>query len=162
VTGGILKITGTTAGTTGVSVSSAATLYLAGGSLSVTGNIVNGGTFKLSGTPSLSLTGTFTNNGVLDLINGPSALPADFVNNGTVITATSVQILQTVVSGSDMNVMVEGYAEHTYQLQSATSLSPSNWQDVGLSQLGDNSVLTFTDTGGATGGSKFYRIQVTP
>jgi len=162
VVDGILEITGTLSGTSSLTVANGSVFYLAGGGLSVSGGITNNGTFKLSGTPSLALTGTFTNNGVLDLINGPSTLPPNFVNHGTVLDSSTVQVLQATLSGSSFSLTIQGYAQHTYQLQSTSSISPSNWQNVGVEQTGNNATLTFTDSGGATGSNGFYRVIVTP
>ncbi len=162
VTAGILEITGTIAGTSGVAVSPGAMLELEGGTLLVSGGITNAGIFKLAGTPVLSYAGTFTNTGILDLIDGPGALPARFINSGTVLDSSSVQVQQAVISGNNFSLTIEGYTGHTYQLQSTSSLSPSNWQNVGAMQAGHGSTLTFTDSGGAAGSSQFYRIVVSP
>jgi autotransporter-associated beta strand protein len=162
VSAGILKFTGTESGSSSLTISSGSILHLAGGSLSISGPVTNNGTFKISGTPTLALTGSFTNNGVLDLINGPSTWPPNFVNNGTILDSSTVKVMQSSVSGSNFNLMIEGYLAHSYQLQYTTSLSPTNWQNVGTAQAGNDAPLTFTDTGGATGSLKFYRVQVLP
>ena len=161
VLGGILEITGTLSGTSSLSVASNSVLYLAGGGLSVSGPIINFGTFKLSGAPTLSLTGTFTNNGVLDLINGPSALPPNFVNDGTVLDASNITVQQAAMSGTTFSVTILSYPQHTYQLQSSASLVNPSWTNVGSSQAGTGSVLTFTDLS-ASGTQGFYQIVVSP
>jgi autotransporter-associated beta strand protein len=162
VTNGILKLTGTLSGGSSLTVSSGAAFYLAGGLLSVSGDITNSGIFKISGTPTLAQTGSFINNGVLDLINGPQTLPSRFTNNGTVLSASSVQVQQLAMSGTNFALMIQGYAEHTYQLQRATSLAaPVTWTNVGAAQAGTGSPLIFTDTG-AAGGQGFYQVQVSP
>jgi autotransporter-associated beta strand protein len=162
VAGGILEITGTLASTTSVTVASGAVLYLAGGSLPISGAITNNGIFKESGTAVLGA-GAFVNNGVLDLINGPQSLPANFTNNGTVLNASSVQVRQLSLSNSNgFALTVQGYAQHTYQLQRATSLTaPITWTNVGASQAGAGSTLTFTDSS-AAGTQGFYKVQVSP
>jgi autotransporter-associated beta strand protein len=164
VTGGVLEITGTVTGSTSASVSSGAVLYLAGGTLHINGSITNNGIIKLSGSASQTLTGTFINNGVLDLINGPQTLPASLTNNGTVLNASSVQVQQLAMSGShNFALTIQGYAEHTYQLQHATSLvAPVTWTNVGAAQVGTGAPLVFTDTGGATGTQGFYQVMVSP
>jgi autotransporter-associated beta strand protein len=161
VQAGILEITGTMIGTSSVSVSNNAVFYLAGGSLSVSGGITNNGIFKISGAPSLSLTGQFVNNGVLDLINATSNLPANFVNNGTVLSANDVQVQHLSLAGSSFGVSVLSYPQHTYQLQEAATLTNPVWTNVGTAQVGDGSVLTFTDPG-AGGSQRFYQILVSP
>jgi fibronectin-binding autotransporter adhesin len=162
VTGGVLEITGTIGKSTSASISSGAVLYLAGGKLSIAGSITNNGIVKLSGSASLSLTGAFTNNGVLDLIDGPQTLPTGFVNDGTVLTSSSVQVQQLAMSGSSFTLTIQGYAQHTYQLQSTSSLvAPITWTNVGAAQTGTGSPLNFTDTG-ASGTNGFYQILVSP
>jgi autotransporter-associated beta strand protein len=162
VLNGILEITGSLSNTTSLTVASGAVFYLAGGSLSVSGAITNNGILKLSGTPSLAHTGSFINNGVLDLINGPQPLPANFTNNGTVLNASSVQVRQLAMSGSNFALSIQGYAQHTYQLQrTASMVAPVTWTNVGASQAGTGSPLVFTDTG-ATGKQGFYQVQVGP
>jgi rhamnogalacturonan endolyase len=159
VLAGILEITGTLSGTPSVSISSGATLYLAGGSLSVSGSITNNGIFKISGTPSLALTGSFINNGVLDLINGPSTLPANFVNHGTILKAGNIAVRQVAMSGASFNLTIQSYLEHTYQLQRATTLTNPVWTNVGSAQAGTGSNLVFTDPA-PTGSNGFYQIVV--
>ncbi len=159
---GVLKITGTLAGTPSLAISEGAVLYLAHGSLSVAGSITNNGTFKISGSPTLALTGNFINNGVLDLINSQSTLPPNFVNNGTVLDSSDVSVQQAAISGSNFSVSIQSYFEHTYQLQRADSLTAPIWTNIGAAQEGNDSILNFTDTGGAAGPKRFYRVQVSP
>jgi len=161
VTGGILEITGAIAGSKSLTVASGAVLYLAGGTLSINGAIVNNGTFKLSGSAVLKQTGAFTNNGVLDLINGPQALPTTFTNNGSVLEASSVQVRQVGITGSSLTVTIQGYAQHTYQLQRTLSLASPSWINIGSPQDGAGAPLVFTDPG-AGSSAGFYQISVSP
>jgi autotransporter-associated beta strand protein len=158
---GVLEITGTLAGTSSLTVANGAVFYLAGGSASISGDIMNNGIFKISGTPAFSLSGTFTNNGVVDLINGNASLPANFINDGTVLTAANVQVQQLALSGSSFSVSIQSYPEHQYQLQEAATLTNPAWTNVGASQSGDGTVLTFTDPA-AGGAQRFYQILVSP
>jgi autotransporter-associated beta strand protein len=160
VTGGILEITGAIINSASLSVSSGAVLYL-DGTPNVSGTINNNGIVKLSG--ATSLTGTFTNNGVLDLINGPQSLPSHFINNGTVLTQSSVQVRQLATSGSSgFSLTIQGYALHTYQLQRATSLAPPiTWTNIGAPQTGSGLPITFSDPS-LTASNGFYRVQVSP
>jgi autotransporter-associated beta strand protein len=161
VSAGILEITGTVSSTSSLSIASGATCYLAGGSLTVSGLITNDGIFKVSGTPALSLTGAFTNNGVLDLINGRSALPPNFVNNGTVLNAGNVAVQHFGMTGASFSLGILSYVEHTYQLQRSSSITTPSWTNVGSSQAGTGSTLTFTDPSPA-GARGFYQILVSP
>jgi autotransporter-associated beta strand protein len=158
---GILELTGTISSTSSLTISNGAAFYLAGGSLSASGGVSNNGIFKVSGTPALAAA-SFINNGVLDLINGPQSLPSNFTNNGTVLDAGSVQVQQLGMSGSSFTLTIQGYAQHTYQLQRTTSLAtPVTWTNVGGAQVGTGSPLIFTDTG-APGSQGFYQIEVSP
>jgi autotransporter-associated beta strand protein len=162
VAGGILEVSGTIAGSASVSISSGAVFYLAGGTLSTPGGITNNGTVKLSGSANLSQAGAFTNDGVLDLIDGPQTLPSGLINNGTVLNASSVQVRDVGISGSGFSLTIEGYAQHTYQLQSTNSLAtPITWNNVGAAQTGTGGPLTFTDPS-ATGTNGFYKVQISP
>ena len=162
VTGGVLEITGAVAGSKSLSVSSGAVLDMNGGTLGIGGPITNSGLIKLSGSASMSSTGTFTNNGVLDLINGPQTLPAGFTNNGTVLNTGSVHAQQLTMNGSKFTLAIQGYAQHTYQLQHTASLAPPvTWTNVGSPQTGAGSQLTFTDSA-AAGAQGFYQILVSP
>jgi hypothetical protein len=133
------------------------------GTLTVAGPITNNGTIRLYGTPALSSTGSFTNNGVLDLINSPPTLPANFVNNGTVLDSSGVKVESVSVSGTNVTVTVQSHTGHTYQLQKCDSFISGVWQDVGAARSGVNgTVLTFTEArppGDTTG---FYRVIVSP
>ncbi len=163
VSAGILKITGTLSSTSTLTVSSGAVFHLAGGALSVSGDINNNGIFKLSGSSTLALTGSFTNNGVYDLINSSVSLPANFTNNGVVLDSRSVVVRQASTAAGNFTVTIQSYSQHSYQLQRATSLAmPVTWSDIGAAQPGTGGTLTFTDTTGVTGSSGFYRIQVSP
>jgi autotransporter-associated beta strand protein len=161
VLAGILEITGSLSSTSSLSISNGAVFYLAGGSLSVSGGVTNNGTFKISGAPALTLTGSFINNGILDLINGSSTLPPNFVNNGTVINAGTVQVQQVGMTGTSFNLFILSYSEHTYQLQRSASLTNPAWTNVGSAQTGTGSTLTFTDPA-AAGTQGFYQIEVGP
>jgi autotransporter-associated beta strand protein len=163
VTGGILEITQPLSKSSSTTVSSGAVLYLAASSLSGSGSITNNGIVKLSGSAALSLTGTFTNNGVLDLIDGSQSLPVHFVNNGTVLDATSIQPLSLARSGaSQFSFTIPGYAQHTYQFQRTSSLTPPiTWANIGSVVTGTGAPITLTDPA-ATGTNDFYKVLVSP
>jgi autotransporter-associated beta strand protein len=161
VSAGVMEVTGNISNTSSVAIASGATFYLAGGSLSVGGNITNNGLFKISGTPALAPSGSFINNGVLDLINGPSSLPPNFVNNGSVLNAGSVTVQQAAISGNTFSLSIQSYLQHNYQLQRAASLINPSWTNVGSSQAGTGSALNFADPT-ATDTQGFYRVLVSP
>ena len=159
---GVLEITGTLSSTSSLTVASGAVFYLAGGSLSVSGNITNSGIFKISGTPTLTQTGSFINNGVLDLINGSQTLPSNFTNNGTVLSAGNVNVQAVGKTGTSFSISIQSYLQHTYQLQRSTSLTNPTWTNVGSAQTGTGSTLNFSDSGGATGTQGYYQILISP
>jgi hypothetical protein len=53
----------------------------------MTGEVVNNGTLKLTNGTTLSATGLFINNGTLDLTQGGQTVPANLINNGTILYA---------------------------------------------------------------------------
>jgi T5SS/PEP-CTERM-associated repeat protein len=133
-----------------------------GGTLTFAGSVTNNGTMRAINGSVLETYGTFVNNGTLDVINGGTNFHGGFVNNGTVLTASSVQVLQVSVSGQDFVVQVPSVTNHTYQLEYTASLTPTNWIETGASQPGTGGMLTFTDPGGATNlPARFYRVDCT-
>jgi len=139
------------------------------------GNIVNSGTLTVYAGSTLSASGaaSFTNDGLLDLLTSPaSTLPAGFVNNGTVILSNNVAVRSFSKTGTSVALSILSFTGHNYQLQGRASISSGSWQNIGSAQGGTSitnndgsisgTVLNFSDTGGATGSAKFYRIQVSP
>ena len=142
----------------------------AGGTLTVTGDVVNDGTMRFTGGAQLTATGAFVNNGLLDLLTSPSALPANFQNNGIVLDRGLVKVTSATKTGNSFTVTVASFSAHTYQLLRGDSLA-GPWNPIGAVQNGSHTVngdgsitpaiLTFTDTG-ATGAQRFYRVSVGP
>jgi hypothetical protein len=91
VSGGELIVTTDLTSSSSVSVASGAMLDVTGASVSTSGTITNNGTLVLgSGATLTTSSGTFINNGTLDLTNDPTfILPSNFVNNGTVLNAST-------------------------------------------------------------------------
>lgn len=56
------------------------------GNLTINGDVANSGNLVVTHGATLSVTGIFTNEGVLDLRESSSAVPANLVNHGTVLT----------------------------------------------------------------------------
>ncbi len=134
-----------------------------GGTFTLNGSLTNNGTVRLTGGTLLSQSGTFTNNGVLDVITGSQSLPSNFVNNGVVLTASSVKVPSITVSSGTVQLVVQSYVGHNFQLQWKSSLDPAViWQNLGAAQTGTGGNLTFTDSGGLSNGLGFYRILVSP
>ncbi|MCG3148051.1 MAG: hypothetical protein PCFJNLEI_01493 [Verrucomicrobiae bacterium] len=133
-----------------------------GGRLTFTGIVTNNGTLRAINGSVLASSGTLVNNSVIDLISGGvTNFSGAFVNNGTILTADSVMVGGAAVAGQDFLLHLMALAGHTYTLQFTASLSATNWNDVGASQAGSNSMLTFSDPGGATNSpARFYRIKV--
>ena len=125
-------------------------------------SVTNNGTMRAINGSVLEAYGALVNNGTIDLINGSTNFHGVFINNGTVLDASSVKISQASKSGQDFVVQILSVTGHTYQLQFTPSLTPTNWTNTGTSQSGTGGVLTFTDTGGATNvPARFYRMDVT-
>lgn len=137
------------------------TATITSATLSVTGDMTNTGTLRVTGGGLLTTSGKFSNSGILDLLTSASDLPANFVNTGIVIENTERRILTAVKSGANFSVTVTGHAGHTYQLQRTDTLG-GTWTNIGPALPGSGAILTLTDTGGATGNARFYRVFVTP
>ena len=84
VTGGTLRVTGSMAGTSSLTISQGAS-FDASGPIHVSGDIINSGTFTISGDASFSFSGTFTNHGTLDLTNRSGPIPPNIINLGTIL-----------------------------------------------------------------------------
>ncbi|HEU5071390.1 MAG TPA: polysaccharide lyase family protein [Verrucomicrobiae bacterium] len=132
------------------------------GRLTIFGNVTNNGTLQCLVGSGLQVSGVFVNNGLLDLLTGAPGLPVNFINNGVVLDRSNLVVAGLALVGMDLEVRVQSYAGHGYQLQRTASLATPEWQNVGAAQDGDGTVLTFTDAGGATVPQGFYRFAVTP
>jgi autotransporter-associated beta strand protein len=133
------------------------------GTLTFSGIVTNNGTMRAIEGSVLEAYGTVVNNGTIDIINGATNFHGGFINsnNGTVLTATSVQISKVSISGQDVVIQIPSVTGHTYQLQYTTSLTPANWTNTGAPQSGTGGALTFTDSDGAAYTQRFYRVDVT-
>jgi fibronectin-binding autotransporter adhesin len=134
-----------------------------GGVLNFANGVVNNGTMSAINGSVLEASGPVVNNGILDLINGGGTnFSGGFINNGTVLDARSVMISQAGITGTDFVVQIASLANHTYQVQVTSTLTPPVWTGLGASQSGNGNVLTFTDPGATTNASaRFYRVDVT-
>ena len=155
--GGLL----TGAGTINGGLLNDGTVAIGAGTLTVAGDIENNGTMSITGGAALATAGTFVNNGTLDLLTASSALPANLMNNGIVIENSERRILTSEKLGANFTVTVHGYAGHIYQLQRTDTLG-GTWTNIGPAFAGTGATLPLTDTGGATGTARFYRVSVSP
>ncbi|MGA2140672.1 MAG: hypothetical protein ABSH14_17610, partial [Verrucomicrobiia bacterium] len=144
-----------------VTIDSGGTVLANCGALTFAGIVTNNGTMRANSGSALESYGTVVNNSTIDIINGATNFPGRFVNNGTVLTASSVKISQMSKSGQGMVIQIPSVTGHTYQLQYTTSLTPPTWTPTGASQSGNGGALTFTDSGGAANPQRFYRVAVT-
>ena len=103
------------------------------------------------------------NNGTIDLINaGMTNFYGAFINNSVVLDSNSVAVADSSFSGNDVVVTIQSVAGHTYQLQVRDSIEAGVWSDIGAPQSGNDSLLTFIDSGGATNvPARFYRFRLT-
>ncbi len=133
-----------------------------GGQLTVSGNVTNSATLRLTGNAQLNVSGVLVNTGVLDIINWNGALPAGFVNQGTVLGSSSVQVKNCSFNNHVCSLTVKGYEGHIYQLQRTSSLHPAAWTDIGSGQTGSGVDLVFSHTNLPGIGAGFYRVEVLP
>ncbi|MBS0658282.1 MAG: hypothetical protein JSR82_08575 [Verrucomicrobia bacterium] len=131
-------------------------------SIAFVGAITNNGVMRFRGGGRAQFYGpSFVNNGVLDVITGNLDFynGTTFVNNGVVLDSSVVKVKRTTVSGNQVNIVVDGYAEHVFQLQYSPDLT-TPFADLGAPQTGTGGELTFSDSLG--GGRGFYRVVVDP
>ena len=132
-------------------------------SLVLTGSVTNFGILSTHRGSQLTFTGPILiNEGRIDAIGGIFTPPANFINNGQLLTPASVRISQATRTGTNLTVTLPAYRGHSYQLQRSTSLSAANFVSVGGSQYLDaDQTLVFTDAN-ASGAEGFYRVIVDP
>lgn len=157
--GGTLSGTGSITGS--IAVDAGGLVSIGASAFAVNGNVTNDGTIRLTGGAAFNVSGAFVNNGVLDIMTGSQALPSGFVNNGVVLDSSLVRAKTAEKAGTSFTVTIQGYAGHSYQLQRTETLS-GPWTSIGPPQAGNGGMLTFIDSGGATGDRKFYRVAVAP
>jgi autotransporter-associated beta strand protein len=137
-------------------------VLITGGTFTVNNSIVNNGTFVLRAGAGLSGGAAFVNNGTFDIITAGSISFANFVSPGTVLDASALRILSLANTGTNVLLTIDGYSDHTFQIQSSADLTPGTFTNVGTAQSGiTGSTLTFTDSG-APGPQQFYRVFVNP
>lgn len=151
-------------GMVGVPLANNGTVLVTNGVLVFSGAVTNNGVMRFTGGAQLAATNAiFVNNGTLDLITAVQTLPANFINNGSVLTAQQVRVQRPVASGNGFSLQLQGYAGHNYQLQRSDLLGAgANWGNIGASQAGMDAVINFTNGSGAAGAQGFYRILVWP
>ena len=126
--------------------------------------VKSAGTLRLTGSGSITLApgATFTNAGRLDIMTWSGTLPPGFVNTGTVLDRSLIQMSSPQVSGANFQVTIQGYVGHTYQLQYRDDLSNGGWQSISSSVAGAGAPITLVHTGGASAEQRLYRVLVAP
>lgn len=137
-------------------------VLITGGTFTINNSIVNNGTFVLRARAGLLGGGSFLNNGTFDIITaGPVSL-GSLAGPGTVLDATALRILSLTKTGTNVLLSMNGYSDHTFQMQSSADLTPGSFTNVGTAQSGvTGSTLTFTDSS-ASSPQQFYRVFVNP
>jgi hypothetical protein len=128
--------------------------------LEIATNLVNSGVLRLSGNAVLSIGGTITNTGTLDVMAWSGTLPPGLVNLGTILDRSLLQITSASVNASNLNVTIQGYTGHNYQLQYQDNLGGSTWTNSGIPVAGTNAPINFTDSTIAGTQHRFYRVSV--
>ncbi len=139
-------------------------VLITGGVFTVNNSIVNNGTFVLRAGAGLLNGGgaSLQNNGTFDVLTAGSINVANFLNQGTVIDGTALQILSLTNTGTNVLLSINGYSDHTFQMQASADLTSGSFANVGTAQSGvTGSTLTFTDAN-ASSPQQFYRVFVNP
>jgi hypothetical protein len=108
---------------------------------------------SLSGVSNWIYEGYFT----LDLTGGSPKLT--FTPTNAPATLVPPVIVSVTKTGSTVTLIsTNAVSTHSYQLQYTASLNPTNWINVGSSQVAGTTMVTNTDTS-ATSTNRFYRIM---
>lgn len=147
-----------------LSVQANGLVTLSDGALTANGVVTNDGTMRFRHGASLVANGgSFVNNNLLDVITGTFVPPANFTNNGVILDAKLVRIRELGRDGGGgVEICIDSYPMHTYQLQRSITPNRDSFADVGAPQNGATGVtLTFTDPEPLVP-TGFYRIAVDP
>jgi hypothetical protein len=82
------------------------------------------------------------------------------INLGLPAWAGTPSIVQTRVAGSELIVSFQTVPSTFYALESTADLLVGPWLPVGAEVLGDGGLQSLTDTAGATGQGRFYRLRL--
>jgi hypothetical protein len=143
---------------------------VAGGTLTVTGAVINHGTMRFVRGASLVVGegASFINHGTLDIMTGSFSAPGGFVNNGTVLDSTLIRVKtishNATASPATVTLTMAGYTGHLYQLERSTALGPGTFaplNDVPTQAGMTGGTLIFTDPA-AHPNRSFYRVRVDP
>lgn len=156
-------------GTVNGSIFNSGLVLIDGGTFTVTGFLENNRILRFRGGATFNAAGAtvgFTNNGLIDLLlaGSGSTLPPSFSNgpNGRVLTPENLRFRSVAKNGPTVDLQIDGYESHTYQLQSAPSAA-GPFVNVGTPVPGQGQIspipITFSDSA-ATGAEKFYRVVV--
>jgi hypothetical protein len=154
ITNGWLKIANA------LNIGAGCTVAVSSATLEADTNLVNNGTLSLTGSAALAVPGNFTNNGLLDIMTWAGTLPPGLINHGAILDRSAIRVTSTAVNGPDVQVTIQGYTGHSYQLQYRDDLSIGNWQNVGVSVMGANAPIVLTHIGGAAARQRFYHVSV--
>ena len=157
---GILTLTGNSV--IGGGFTNSGTTFILGGTLEAQGGVTNNGTLRLLAGASLGGSGPFVNNGLLDLMTGSQTLPANFVNNGSVLDRSAVKVNSVQFISASITIRITSYAGHNYQLQASDDPGSNSWGNLGAPQSGTGEELVFIDAAQPAVPRKFYRIAVSP
>ena len=133
-----------------------------GGTFTFNGAVTNNGTMQLTGGTQFAATGAFTNNGVLDIMTSAQTLPVNFTNHGIVLDSSVIKVASVSVSNGAVQINIQSYVGHNYQLEGSASLNPPAWQNIGSAEPGTGGALTFADSSALIAGLGFYRVVVSP
>jgi hypothetical protein len=111
-----------------------------------------------SGSPSGAITLNVGNNTITTVVTAADGAPGQTYT----VAVTRVSSVDSVqLSGTTFTLTIDGYTGHTYQMQSAPSLT-GTFNNLGPAQQGSTgNVLAFADPN-ATGVTNFYRIVLDP
>ena len=134
-----------------------------GSTLDFRGYLVNNGTLRITEGALLEVGGTLVNNGILDIITGPPIPAQNLINVGTILDASAVRIDQVEIMPGAVEMRMQAYPGHIYQLQSCDNLGQGAWTDIGdVQEVTEARYIHFSATRVPSKSAAFFRVKVSP
>lgn len=134
-----------------------------GSTLDFQGYLVNNGTLRITEGALLEVGGTIVNNGTLDIITGPQIPAENLINLGTILDADSVRMDHIEITQDTVEMQMQAYPGHIYQLQSCDNLDQGVWTDVGnVEEVTETQPIHFSAPRVSGKTAAFFRVKVSP
>lgn len=134
-----------------------------GSTLDFQGYLVNNGTLRITEGALLEVGGILVNNGILDIITGPAIPQENLINLGSILDSSSVRMDTVALTADSVEMRMQAYPGHIYQLQSCDDLASGEWIDVGdVEEVTEARPIQFIAPRIPGKTAAFYRVRVSP